>query len=241
MDVVLLDIEGTVAPITFVYDVMFPYVRRRLDDYLAAHWDEMPLIETRRRIADDASDATLAEATPRRLAEHVVALMDADSKATGLKHLQGLVWQEGFASGELTSQLFDDAAPAIRRWVEAGLRVCIYSSGSIAAQKLFFGHTEQGDLTPRLSGFFDTTSGPKREPASYRTIAGELGAAPKEIVFLSDVVAELAAARSAGLGVGLLVRPGNPAQPAGHGFPEYRSFEDVDLNAADADSTGAAR
>ena len=184
--VVLLDIEGTTTPISFVHDVLFPYARARI----GPEWH---------------------------------AAMDRDEKSSELKRLQGLIWEQGYRAGELHGEVFADVAPAIRRWRAAGLRVAIYSSGSELAQRLLFGSTPDGDLTPLIDGFFDTSVGPKKVPASYAEIARRLGCAPREILFVSDVTAELAAAREAGCQVVLSVRPGNAA--ADEPFEAVTSFD----------------
>jgi enolase-phosphatase E1 len=153
--------------------------------------------------------------------------MDGDVKATGLKHLQGLIWESGFNSGELQAHVYDDVPPALRAWKQQGLDIRIYSSGSIQAQKLFFGHTVAGNLLPLVSGHYDTTTGPKKEAASYQQIARDMGMPPQEILFISDVVAELDAARTAGMQTALALRPGNAAISAGHDHSQIRSFAEV--------------
>ena len=135
--------------------------------------------------------------------------MDGDVKATGLKELQGLIWQEGYAAGRLTSHVYPDVPPALRRWAEQGLDLRIFSSGSVAAQKVFFAHTDAGDLLPLFHGHYDTTTGPKREAESYRRIAADMKLPTSAILFLSDVVQELDAAAEAGCERPWSVRPGN--------------------------------
>lgn len=135
--------------------------------------------------------------------------MNRDVKDTALKELQGMIWRSGFESGELVAHVFDDVPPALAAWTDSGLDVRIYSSGSIEAQKLFFGHTAAGDLTAYLRGHYDTTTGPKREAASYTQIAADMRLAPRQILFVSDVGAELDAARAAGMATALAIRPGN--------------------------------
>lgn len=224
---ILLDIEGTTSSISFVYDVMFPYVRKHLTFEVFANWLEPAYIDAFEAIARDAGhdslDAWLKKEkltrdNPLRAAElvckEVTRQMDADIKATGLKQLQGLIWESGFQSGELKAHVYDDVPPALAAWNAGGADVRIYSSGSIQAQKLFFGHTIAGNLLSHFRGHYDTTTGPKKEPISYTKIAADFGLPPSEILFLSDVVAELDAARTAGLMTGLVVRPGNPPQPA---------------------------
>jgi enolase-phosphatase E1 len=232
---VLLDIEGTVAPIAFVIEVLFPYARRELADYLAHHWHEPALAVVCEQFARDTGGSTFAawmpEADDTSRREHLVAhlheLMDRDAKSTGLKELQGRIWQEGYTAGRLQSRLFPDVAPALQRWAERGLDARIYSSGSVTAQQVFFAHTTDGDLRPWLRGYYDTTTGPKREAASYARIAQDIGLPPCDILFLSDVVAELDAAAAAGMRTALAIRPGNApvANPGGHAV--IQSLDDV--------------
>jgi enolase-phosphatase E1 len=216
----LMDIEGTTTAIAFVYDVLFPFAREALPGFLAARWGSPEVAAAVSRMAPDATTPEAAW----RVAER---LMDADVKDTGLKALQGMVWAAGFADGRLTSHLFPDVAPVLRDLHAGGVTLAIYSSGSVSAQQLIFGHAEAGDLRPLLSGYFDTTTGPKREAASYIAIAEALGRPPAELLFASDHPAELAAARDAGCPVVALVRPGNAPLPDGHGFDVLSSFESL--------------
>jgi enolase-phosphatase E1 len=154
--------------------------------------------------------------------------MDADAKVTGLKQLQGLIWEQGFRNGDLRSTLFDDVVPALDHWRENGRPIRIYSSGSIHAQKLFFAHTTAGDLTPRLSGYYDTTTGSKREAASYTAIAVDCALPAHEILFVSDLVDELNAAKSAGMLTALALRPGNKSAPTSD-HPAISSLAEITL------------
>jgi len=231
---ILLDIEGTTSPIAFVYDVLFPYASARLEAYFDAEGDSPACRAVCEQIGRDAGQPSVSawtEATGKAPRELAVAelrrLMDADAKTTGLKAWQGLVWEQGYRKGELVSELFDDVPAALRAWKAQGRDVRIYSSGSIAAQKLFFGHTRHGDLLPLLNGHYDTTIGPKREAASYERIAKQMELLPGEVLFASDVSAELDAARQAGMHTVLLVRPGNPPQLAGHGHAEVASLAEI--------------
>lgn len=231
---ILLDIEGTTSSVRFVYDVMFPYARRHLKDYLAAAWDAPECRAACEQVARDAGHASLAAwagesaaAQRMRIRDEIVRLMDGDIKATGLKQLQGLIWQSGFESGEMQAHVFNDVPPALAAWNRAGRDVRIYSSGSVQAQKLFFGHTIAGNLLAHFGGHYDTTTGPKKDAASYRRIAADFALPAREILFLSDVVEELDAAREAGLATGLCNRPGNAAAPANHGHAEIISFDQV--------------
>jgi enolase-phosphatase E1 len=221
---VLTDIEGTTTPLSFVLDVLFPYARRRLDAACAS--GDPRFGEALRHLREEypGDPATFGNG-----AAYAHWLMDHDRKSTGLKMLQGLLWEEGYLSGELRGQVWPDVATALRSWRERGLRARVFSSGSVLAQKLLFGHSDQGDLLPYFEGFHDTTTGPKQEATSYAAIASAFGLPPGEILFLSDVTAELDAARDAGMRTGLLVRPGNrPAEPNGH--PVHYSFADLGRN-----------
>lgn len=198
MRAVLLDIEGTTTAISFVHRVLFPYAAARMGAFLDAHGDE-PQVATAVAAAAAEAGGDVRAALQRWISE--------DRKFGPLKTLQGLIWAEGFSRGDLTSHLYPDVAPALRAWHAAGLRLAIYSSGSVEAQKQLFGHTPDGDLTPLFSAFFDTAIGTKRETASYRRIAEALPLPPAGILFLSDVEAELDAAHEAGLATCQLVRP----------------------------------
>jgi len=203
---VLTDIEGTTTPIAFVRDVLFPYARAHFPEWLA------------RNAARPEVAAELAEA--RRMShgqEPLAALlhwMDQDAKVTPLKSLQGMIWNDGYAAGELRGDLYPDVAPCLRRWANAGLRLYVYSSGSVEAQRLIFGHSVDGDLIPLFAGFFDTRVGPKREPESYARLAIGINAPSAEILFLSDVEEELDAAAAAGLRTCQLVRERDGTVPS---------------------------
>ena len=242
---ILLDIEGTTSSVSFVYDVMFPYVRRHLTFEVLTNWMTPEYIAAFDAIARDAGHESLEAwlATQKLSRENalrgshlvckeVIRLMDADAKATGLKQLQGLIWQSGFESGELKAHVYDDVPPALTAWNAAGKNVRIYSSGSIQAQKLFFGHTVAGDLLAQLRGHYDTTTGPKKEAESYRRIAVAFSLPPAEILFASDIVAELDAARSAGLATALVVRPGNATGQAsiGEAHAQITDFSQIELS-----------
>lgn len=217
---ILLDIEGTVSPMAFVHDVMFPYARQCAAAYIGKHWSS----EVMAQLAHDAGVSDFA--TPSEAEAAVYRLMDADAKVTGLKQLQGLIWEEGFRNGELRSRIFDDVPQALAEWCRKGREIRIYSSGSVHAQKLFFAHTKRGDLTVHFSGYYDTTTGSKREAASYAAIAADCGLAADEILFVSDVVEELNAARNAGMVTALAVRAGNKPQPE-NGHARIGSFSEI--------------
>jgi enolase-phosphatase E1 len=226
---VVLDIEGTTSSTGFVHQTLYPYSRERFATWVAANLhrpDVAAQIEHVRTLAGE----------PRADLERVVwwlhHWLDGDQKITPLKAFQGWIWAEGFAAGHLVSHFFDDAIPAIRQWHAAGKRLYVFSSGSVAAQLAWFGNTPDGDLLPLFSGHFDTeNAGPKRVPASYRTIAGAVGRPPGELVFFSDLVAELDAAREAGWHTVGVRRAGDQHYEAGVGdHLAVESFDEVDLS-----------
>lgn len=200
---ILTDIEGTTSSIRFVKDVLFPYARERLPAFVETHADDA---QVQHWLQEAAKEAGLVAASRREIVERLIAWIDADRKSTALKALQGMIWKDGYASGEYRAHLYPEVAARLRAWKGAGKRLYVYSSGSVPAQKLFFGYSEAGDLTPLFDGYFDTEVGGKREAGSYRRIAAAIGVAPEAILFLSDVVEELDAARSAGLRTTLLAR-----------------------------------
>ncbi len=212
----LMDIEGTTTPISFVHDTLFPYARRALPAWLAAHWDD-PAV--RAAAASMGAGDSAADAWAR-----CEALMDADVKDTGLKALQGMVWREGFEAGELHGEVFPDVPPALSDLRARGVTLAIYSSGSIEAQRLLFGYNRAGDLAAWMSGFFDTTTGPKKAAASYTAIAAALGKPPASVLFVSDHPDEIAAAAAAGLRVTALARPGNAPLPPDFTWPVAPDF-----------------
>lgn len=224
---IVLDIEGTTTPVSFVYEVLFPHARARLAATCARAEADPRLARALERLRREfAEDPGARDGSFGTGAAYAAALMDEDRKSTGLKALQGLIWEHGYATGDLRSQVFPDVAPALARWATRGASVFIYSSGSVLAQKLLFGHTEQGDLRPYLSGYFDTETGPKREAASYRAIGESVRLPPVSLLFLSDVPAELDAAAAVGYRTGLLRRPGNATTgPTDH--PSHETFDDI--------------
>lgn len=233
---ILLDIEGTTSSISFVHEVMFPYVAERLHDFLDGHFDRDDVRAACEQIARDAGYDSLQEWTShanqqsaRELVEaEVRRLMEQDAKATGLKALQGIIWHDGFQSGTLKAHIYPDVIPAIRQWRGERIDVRIYSSGSVATQRLFFGNLEDfGDCLDLFSGHYDTTMGGKKEHESYRRIAGDWGLTTEDILFVSDVAEELRAAREAGLMVLASMRPGNKPLPEGDEFSTITSFDQI--------------
>ncbi|WP_159820506.1 acireductone synthase [Cyanobium sp. Copco_Reservoir_LC18] len=245
---VLLDIEGTTCPVPFVSQVLFPYARERLDGFLREEADKpalAPLIEAidtamaaagngrsesptashdEVRIAVSSGNSELH----RRRVRFLQGLIDEDRKLPALKELQGLIWDRGYAGGELRCPLFDDVAPALQAWRAAGLELAVYSSGSVKAQQLLYRHSNAGDLSPLFSHWFDTSTGAKGEAASYRAIAAAMGLEPRAILFVSDARAELEAARTAGMATRFSLRHENPEQEAGP-FEAITSLAQIDI------------
>lgn len=212
-DVVLLDIEGTISPVSFVRDILFPYSRDRLQEFIAAN-SASPVVK-----GILAQAAELAEG-----GDPVAALIDwqaRDIKAPPLKKLQGLVWKSGYRSGAFRSPIFPDALLALKQWKANGLRLYIYSSGSVQAQLLFFEFSADGDLRPLFSGHFDTDTGSKVEAFSYRRISERIDAAPNSIVFFSDSAKELVAALAAGLQTVHVVKDGTASHPDFTGISDF--------------------
>jgi enolase-phosphatase E1 len=230
-DGLLLDIEGTTTPVEFVTETLFPYARARFPAFLEAAAEEPAVradlaalrAEHGREAGPETPPAWRGEDRKAALA-YLSWLMDRDRKSTALKALQGRVWARGFQEGRLVAPVYADVAPALRRWHAEGREACIFSSGSVAAQRLLFAHSTAGDLSPLLAAFFDTTTGPKREAASYRRIAAARGRAPEAGLLLYDVPEELEAAAGAGMQVALVVRPPRSA-PAGVSHAVVASFD----------------
>jgi len=225
---ILTDIEGTTSSISFVKDVLFPYARRALPAFVAAHGDEPEV----RRWLDVVANEIGGTCSDDAIVETLQGWIDADRKHTALKALQGMMWKSGYARAEFRAHFYPDAAEALRAWHAQGHAISVYSSGSVAAQKMFFGFSEAGDLRPLVSHWFDTEVGGKREAASYRGIVEALATPADDVVFLSDVVEELDAAREAGLRTVLLDRRGDYPVPrlgdATHGHRRVESFAEVD-------------
>jgi enolase-phosphatase E1 len=236
---VLLDIEGTTTPIAFVHDVLFSYAKTHVRDYLAKHFNAADVRHDIQLLREEHVVDVRENRQPPPLAEpespaevewitaYVLWLIALDRKSTGLKSLQGKIWLEGYSNGSLRSQVYPDVAPALERWQTAGLNVSIFSSGSVLAQQLLFAHTEAGDLARFISNYFDTSTGPKAEAQSYRLIAEKLNLQPDEILFVSDIVTELAAAREAGMKTVLSIRPGNQPQESADKYPLIHSFNEL--------------
>jgi len=222
---ILLDIEGTTTPIAFVHDVLFTYARDHVREFLAENPDAEEIALLREERAGDVSEAPPLTDQIESIAAYVEWLISIDRKSTGLKSLQGKIWQKGYEEGSLKAQVFADVAPAFARWRERGLTIAIFSSGSVLAQQLLFAHTDAGDLTPFIESYFDTKVGKKGEAESYRRIAETTGLEPERILFISDVGVELDAASEAGMKTVLSIRPGNSEQP--QGYSSISTFDSI--------------
>jgi enolase-phosphatase E1 len=228
---ILLDIEGTTTPIDFVHKTLFTFSHERMIAFVRANFEELNA-EVRQLKTEYESDgiypSAFDENSPVSVAEYLRFLVDGDRKSTPLKSIQGMIWQDGYDSGEIASEVFDDVPPAFERWSALGKQIAIYSSGSILAQRDLFKHTNHGDLTPFISSYFDTTTGGKRETESYAKIAVELEIAPEKILFVSDIVAELDSAQAAGMRTALSIRDGNTSVTGERSHREIRSFDELD-------------
>jgi enolase-phosphatase E1 len=200
---ILTDIEGTTSSISFVKDVLFPYARERLPAFVVTHADDS---DVQHWLHEAAKEAGLVSASQQEIIDLLIGWIDADRKSTALKALQGMIWEDGYTSGEYRAHVYPEVPARLRAWHAAGKRLYVYSSGSVPAQKLFFAHSEAGNLSPLFSGYFDTETGPKRDADSYRRIAEAIRVPPASILFLSDIVAELDAAQAAGMQTTLLAR-----------------------------------
>ena len=236
---VILDIEGTTTPITFVKDVLFPYSREHMYAFLERNWQDSAvrtlvdgLIE---QAAEDAKNGLALpsvlgdEPTAADVAQFCCWCIEQDRKITPLKKIQGLIWQSGYAAGALQSIVYEDVRLAVENWIQAGVRVCIYSSGSKQAQQLLFKHSDQGNMLPFLTAYFDTTVGPKQSPSSYKEILLTLGATedPPSTLFVTDVLEEAEAAHEAGMSVIIADRPGNKPITKQHSFKLAKSFLEI--------------
>lgn len=225
-DVVVVDLEGTTSAAGFILGDLYDYARPRLEEVLGR--DDATVREARAQaiaeigLETDADDATVAEA--------LRGLMASDVKSTPLKTLQGIIWAEGFAAGEITSHFFDDVPPQLRAWVDSGVRLAVYSSGSVASQQPWFRHAPGGDLSGLVSGWFDTVNaGPKKDVASYHRIAEALDVAPERALFLTDHPDEVSAALAAGWQVVALDRAGEPWAGSDFAAPSVAAFTEIEV------------
>jgi enolase-phosphatase E1 len=235
---ILLDIEGTTTPADFVYRTLFPYARNQLRVFLLKHQDDPDVrsdigglyaqyrLDENEKLNPPVWQECRHDQDPTSAISYALWLMDRDSKCRALKSLQGQIWQQGYQRGELRGEVYPDVPPALARWTGQGKIVCIFSSGSVLAQKLLFGSTPSGDLTRFLRAYFDTAVGPKFAAASYAHIAAALALEPPKILFLSDVGKELDAAREAGMQTALSVRAGS-TEPIASSHRVVHTFDEL--------------
>ncbi len=235
---VLLDIEGTTTSISFVYDVLFPFARTHVESFIEENWgkDEIRtdislfFQQYQKDLADGREDIfefpKSGSGQKKALLENFFMQMDSDRKLSCLKSLQGKIWLQGYLDGELKGHVYPDVPKAMTRWFSDNIGIYIYSSGSVAAQKLLFSHSISGDLCPLISGYFDTLTGAKQDAISYKKISNSIGFEPQQILFLTDKVSEAEAATAAGMNVRISLRPGNPSQPE-HSHRTIQSFSEI--------------
>jgi enolase-phosphatase E1 len=209
---ILTDIEGTTSSIRFVHEVLFPYARAHMADFIRGHAQDPSVAP----LLNDVRQQAGANLDPDGIIAQLIAWIDADRKITPLKALQGMIWESGYRKGDFTGHVYPDAAAQLHNWHTAGLRLYVFSSGSVQAQQLLFGHSDAGDLTALFSGYYDTRIGNKQDPAAYRAIANGIGMPAHEILFLSDIRAELDAAHTAGMHTTLLARDVAPDPDSAH-------------------------
>jgi enolase-phosphatase E1 len=220
---IVTDIEGTTSSLSFVKDVLFPYARAHVSDYVRQHQDEPSI----KQLVGDTCDEANISLTTENAIEQLIQWIDQDKKITPLKALQGLIWEAGYQQGDFKGHVYQDAINNLNAWKTKGISLYVYSSGSVLAQKLLFGHTDSGDLTPLFSGYFDTLIGGKKEADSYRKIAKEIGYPAHDILFLSDIKEELDAAKAVGYQTIWLTRGHKPDAFADH--PQVSSFDHIEL------------
>ena len=220
---IITDIEGTTSSLAFVKDILFPYARNHIADFIRTHAKDplvqKSLLETRNIIGSDL--------TTEQLIQTLIQWIDEDKKITPLKTIQGLLWENGYLKGDFKGHIYEDAVVNIKKWKELGVRIYVYSSGSIYAQKLLFGHTKYGDLNPVFTDYFDTQIGAKTSVDSYQKIAASIAIEPEYCLFLSDIKPELDAAHEAGMHTIWLVRNGTPDQSAMH--LQVSNFNGIDI------------
>ncbi|MCF4010765.1 acireductone synthase [Rheinheimera sp. UJ63] len=219
---IITDIEGTTTRISFVTEVLFPYARLHLAAFVRQHQQQPAVLAELTAVREQLQQP---EADVEQCISALLSWLDADQKMTPLKSLQGMIWQEGYQQGHFTGHLYPDAVAQLQAWQQRGIPLYIYSSGSVTAQQLLFKYSDAGDLTPLLSGYFDTRIGAKRDLASYQAILKQLQLPPAQVLFLSDVVAELDAARQAGMATVQLIRE----QQAASNHPVAENFYQIEV------------
>lgn len=219
---IVTDIEGTTSDIRFVHNVLFPYARERLAQFVSAEQYKEPVSTILHNLRDEIAQP---QASTAELVDVLFRFMDEDRKSTALKALQGIIWRDGYVNGDFTGHLYPDVLPQLENWKAQGIDLYVYSSGSVAAQKLLFGYSDEGDITHLFSGYFDTLVGAKRELQSYHNIASQLGLPPSSILFLSDIHQELDAAEQAGFHTLQLIRGDDDAASHHHQVPSFSNIK----------------
>lgn len=218
---VVTDIEGTTTSLSFVKDVLFPYARARLEAFIVSHADEPTVQEQLQAVCKEVGK----ELTQPDIIRQLLQWIDEDRKITPLKTLQGMIWEAGYKNSDYTGHVYADAVANLKKWHARGIKLYVFSSGSVQAQKLIYGYSDAGDLTSLFSGYFDTRIGSKRETVAYRHIIEAVGEAADSILFLSDIKEELDAAKQAGMQTVWLVREGDPDPQAAH--RQVKNFDDI--------------
>ena len=221
---ILTDIEGTTTSLSFVKDVLFPYADQQMEAFVVKHRQDPAVAQLIDDVRLETGNAVLSLAGAIAQLRQWIA---EDKKITPLKAIQGLMWEEGYRNGDFTGHVYEDAVRNLLHWHELGLALYVYSSGSVYAQKLLFGYSDAGDLTPLFSGYFDTAVGHKREAKSYQAIVAALGLPAAEILFLSDIAEELDAAAQAGLKTCCVVRADQPTNALQHRW--VKNFDELDV------------
>lgn len=224
IEAIVTDIEGTTSSLSFVKDVLFPYSREYMAEYVRTHAAE-PAV---RRELEEVRRLSGKNLTGTEIIEQIIRWIEEDKKITPLKNLQGMIWEDGYRKGDFKGHVYEDVVRQLKKWKQAGIGLYVFSSGSVQAQKLLFAHTGYGDLTPLFSGYFDTNIGNKREPDSYRKIADSIGTVAGDILFLSDIEEELDAAQAAGMPAIWLVREGVTDSKAAH--RQVASFDAISFS-----------
>ncbi|MDA1107826.1 MAG: acireductone synthase [Proteobacteria bacterium] len=220
---IVTDIEGTTSSLSFVKDVLFPYSHARMAEFVRAHANDVAV----RKLLDEVWQMVGGRADDEKIIAQLIQWIDEDKKVTPLKALQGMIWEAGFKQGDFKGHVYEDAVRKLNEWHAQGIKLYVFSSGSVQAQKLLFAYSEYGDLTPLFSGYFDTTVGAKREADAYRKIAQSIGLAPDDIMFLSDIKEELDAARAADMQTVWVLRDGGEMAALVHS--QARSFDEISV------------
>lgn len=222
---VLTDIEGTTSSISFVNDVLFPYAKEKMEEFVKENKDNPEV----KKILEEVKKIEGKDLTIDEIIKTLIKWKEEDKKITPLKEIQGLIWEEGYKKGELQGHIYEDSFKKLKKWNDEGIPVYVYSSGSVKAQKLLFSNTEFGDINYLFSGYFDTKVGSKKESSSYKKIAEEIGLKPEEILFLSDNPEEIEAAAKAGMKVIRFARKGEFEIIPDFPFKQVRSFEEIEI------------